>query len=175
MDKHSRCEWEYSTHGDSNIFVIFCALYNMTLCIISSVRRHTWKKKKSSFSEQMGEKNNRQRELLELFSTHSHCTTIKQIARHKCWSIPLIRRQVPIKVPSLTTLMMTERGVNMLHYASSLSGVTHASEFRQMDLATAPFESKSIILSPTWKKTMIKTGTLSAPKDLLFCLARNWP
>lgn len=40
---------------------------------------------------------------------------------------------------------------------------------------TASFESKSIILSPTWKKTMIKTGTLSTLEDLLFCLARNWP
>lgn len=57
---------------------------------------------------------------------------------------PLIRRQVPIKVPALTTLMMTERGVNMLHYASSLSGVTHASEFDKWTsrLTTASFESK---------------------------------
>lgn len=35
----------------------------------------------------------------------------------------------------VTTLMMTERRVNVLHYATSLSGVTHASEFRQMDLS----------------------------------------
>lgn len=38
---------------------------------------------------------------------------------------------------------------------------------------TASFESKSIILSPTWKKTMIKPGTLNTPEDLLFCLARK--
>ena len=57
------------------------------------------------------------------------------MARHKCYSIPLIRRQVPIKVPSPATLMMTERGVNTLHYASSLSGVTRSGEFRRADLS----------------------------------------
>lgn len=41
-------------------------------------------------------------------------------------------------------------------------GWAHESEFRQTDLfafTTASFESQSIILPPTWKNSMIKTGS----------------
>lgn len=50
----------------------------------------------------------------------------------------------------------------MLHYASPLPEVMHASRLQQMDhlpSTAASFESKSIILSSTWKKTMLGTTT----------------
>lgn len=68
---------------------------------------------------------------------------------------------------------MTDRRANTLHYASSLSGVTHASDFStngplawpQLDL-----KAGSMIRSSTCEKTTIKTGNTSAREDLLFSL-----
>ena len=103
------------------------------------------------------------------------------MGRHRWKSIPLLQRHVPIKMPPMTTLMMTERGVNTLHYASSLSGVMHAGELRQMDLLPSQQLHLNVnqyfSLRPE-RKQRSKQGlqySRQLQETVSFSWARNWP
>lgn len=170
---HSRCRWE-----SSNVSAILSALlHNMASWIIptlgwsvndmdTSLSKHAHL---STWNCQKLETTTGKWVIIATFqSTRWRDINVSQFHwfRDRCQS----QRRLP------TTLMMTDRRVNTLHYASSLSGVTHTSDFRQIDFAWPQFDLKagSMIHSSTWEKTTIKAGNTSAQEDLLVSPARNW-
>lgn len=90
---------------------------------------------------------------------------------HKCSSVPLIWRQVPIKLPWLKALVMKEGA--LWWFPVSWTG---ARLFQQMNLSRCGgfiWIQINNCLS-NLKETTNKTGTASAPEVYLLCWAINW-